>query len=163
MGGMRLLAIILAGVLAAPAAAQPPDVDLIIVYKSARSLMLLSRGQVVYAIRGIQLGPQPSGAKHFQGDGRTPEGHYLIDFVNPDSAYHLALHISYPSTDDVQFAAVEGRDPGGGIFIHGQPNDWYRRGPVPGDWTAGCIAVTNADIEMLWQSVPDGTPIDIEP
>ncbi len=164
---MRLLALAVLGSLipwAASCDAQGvPDVDQIVVYKSARELVLLSHGRAVYTIRDIHLGPQPSGAKHFQGDGRTPEGHYTIDFGNPDSSYHLALHISYPSANDVAYAEAQGRAPGGDIFIHGQPNDWPHASPVPGDWTAGCIALANSDIELVWQSVADGTPIDIEP
>jgi murein L,D-transpeptidase YafK len=149
---------------AASGDAQPvPDVDQIVVYKAARSLVLMSHGQAAYTIHGIHLGPQPSGAKHFQGDGRTPEGRYVIDFGNPNSAYHLALHISYPSAADAAYAQAQGRDPGGDIFIHGQPNDWAHAEPIPGDWTAGCISLSNHDIELVWQSVTDGTPIDIEP
>jgi murein L,D-transpeptidase YafK len=110
----------------------------------------------------LQLGPHPVGPKHFEGDGRTPEGHYTIDRGNPRSAYHLSLHISYPDASDRAYAAAAGRAPGGEIFLHGQPNAF---GPVraPGDWTEGCIALTNSEIEEIWQRVGDGTPIDIEP
>jgi murein L,D-transpeptidase YafK len=138
-----------------------PDIDYIRVVKSARAMTLYSGGQAVYVIHGIQLGDAPLGHKHFQGDERTPEGRYTIDYGNPGSAYHLSLHISYPNARDVTFARSQGRSPGGLIFIHGQPNDWPA-GRVPGDWTDGCISVSNAEIEALYEAVPDGTVIDIE-
>lgn len=151
---------------AGAASAQPvphlPLIDAIVVLKGQRQMVLYSAGRAVWTIGGIQLGPQPMGAKHFQGDGRTPEGRYRIDRGNPDSAYHLALHISYPSPADLAFARAAGKNPGGAVFIHGQPNDWPA-GRAPGDWTEGCIAIDNDEIEALWQAVPDGTPIEIRP
>ena len=149
-------------VTAAPAAAQPIAVDRVLVEKAARRLTLFdAQGRVLRVYRGIQLGWTPVGAKHFVGDGRTPEGHYRIDWGKRDSDYHLALHISYPSPEDRAFAARNGRDPGGAIFVHGQPNGMARR--PGGDWTDGCIALSNAEIEELWTMVGDDTPIDIEP
>ncbi|MFC0683927.1 L,D-transpeptidase family protein [Novosphingobium clariflavum] len=136
-------------------------IDLIRVDKSERRMELWSGGRVVSVIEHIQLGDQPLGPKRFEGDERTPEGRYQIDWGNPDSAYHLSLHISYPNTADREYAAGQGRSPGGMIMIHGQPNGSDRR--PAGDWTDGCIAVSNAQIEMLWQSVGDGTPIEILP
>ena len=129
---------------------------------------LYAGGLLVRRIAHIQLGHDPVGPKRQQGDGRTPEGRYGIDGANPDSAYHLALHVSYPSPADIARARAGGYDPGGGIFIHGQPDDWrgheaHRGARVPGDWTDGCIALADDEIEALWDSVPDGTPIDIEP
>ena len=114
------------------------------------------------ATRACNSATHPSGHKHFEGDERTPEGRYLIDYRNPRSAYHLSLHISYPGADDRAYAAAHGRSPGGEIFIHGQPNA-LTEGREPGDWTDGCIAVSNAEIEELWREVPDGTPIEIRP
>ena len=140
-----------------------PQVDALVVHKAVRTLELFAGGELVGRITGIQLGPAPSGPKRFAGDGRTPEGRYVVDWGNDASAYHLSLHISYPSAADAAFAAAQGRSPGGAIFLHGQPNDWTGLGRVPGDWTAGCIALTDAQIEDLWQRVPDGTPILIEP
>lgn len=137
--------------------------DAVVVHKAARALDLYADGQLIRHIEGIQLGSQPVGAKHFAGDGRTPEGRYVIDRGNEGSAYHLSLHISYPSSDDAGYAAEQGGSPGGAIFLHGQPNDWAGPGRVPGDWTAGCIALSDAEIEALWQQVPDGTPIEIYP
>lgn len=152
----------LALALAAPAAAQPvPDVDLVRVEKSARTLTLFARGRPVRVYGGIQLGDEPAGAKRFQGDERTPEGRYLIDYGNPNSAYHLSLHISYPSATDRAYAAARGRTAGGDIFIHGQPNGMAGR--RDGDWTDGCIALSNAEIEEVWSLVGDGTEIEIVP
>lgn len=139
-----------------------PPVEYIRVLKSARQMQLYSGGQLVHVIQGIQLGDAPVGPKHFQGDERTPEGRYTIDYGNPTSSYHLSLHISYPSASDLAYASAQGRSPGGLIFIHGQPNDWSG-GRVPGDWTDGCIAVADAEIEALWEAVPDGATIDILP
>ena len=138
-----------------------PVIDLIRVDKSERRMELWSGGRVVRVIEHIQLGDEPIGPKRFAGDERTPEGRYRIDWGNPDSAYHLSLHISYPEAADRDYAAGQGRSPGGMIMIHGQPNGMDRR--PKGDWTDGCIAVSNAEIEMLWQSVGDGTPIEIVP
>jgi murein L,D-transpeptidase YafK len=139
-----------------------PEVDYLRVDKTARTITLYSRGRPVYTIGGIQLG-DPLGPKRFQGDRRTPEGRYIIDYGNSRSAYHLSLHISYPSWRDTAYAAAWGHRAGGAIFIHGQPND--RSGPdrVPGDWTDGCIAVSNEEIELLWDTVLDGATIDIAP
>ncbi len=139
-----------------------PDIDRIEVHKAERAMLLFSRGREVARIEGIQLGGQPAGAKHFEGDQKTPEGHYTIDFGKGDSAYHLALHVSYPNAADRAYAAARRVSPGGAIFIHGQPNDWPP-GRVPGDWTAGCIALSDAQIEALWAVVPEGTPVDIHP
>ncbi|MEO6716318.1 MAG: L,D-transpeptidase family protein [Novosphingobium sp.] len=150
-----------AGAAQAEAPLALPEIDYIRVVKSARAMTLYSGGQAVHVIHGIQLGDAPVGPKHFQGDERTPEGRYTIDYGNPGSAYHLSLHISYPSVRDVAYARSQGRSPGGLIFIHGQPNDWAA-GRVPGDWTDGCISVSNEEIEALYEAVPDGTVIDIE-
>ena len=97
-----------------------------------------------------------------QADQRTPEGRYVIDYGNRASAYHLSLHISYPAPRDIEAARAAGRPAGGQIFVHGQPNEFQRFG-VDGDWTDGCIALTNQEIEELWGLVGDGTPIDIQP
>lgn len=108
----------------------------------------------------IGLGFAPMGPKRFEGDGRTPEGSYVIDRRNPESLFHLSIGISYPDEADVAYAAARGREPGGDVFIHGGP----RRGIDPigvRDWTAGCIAVTDREIEEIYAMVPDGTPIDI--
>lgn len=146
--------------LAAPA--QPLTVDLVLVDKSDRTLTLLSGGFPLKTYGGLQLGDAPLGPKHFEGDERTPEGRYTIDYRNPRSAYHLSLHISYPSAADRAYAAARGESPGGEIFIHGQPNA-LTAGRVRGDWTDGCIALSNGEIEELWRLVANGTPIEIRP
>lgn len=160
-GLASLLVLVFAGTARGEAPAGLPDVDLVRIDKSARTIMLYEQGEVVGTITGIQLGDEPSGQKRFRGDERTPEGRYVIDYGNPDSAYHLSLHISYPGEADRAFAAVAGRDPGGAIFIHGQPNGLAGR--MAGDWTDGCIAVSNAEIEWLWQVAGDGTVVEIVP
>ncbi|MET0364450.1 MAG: L,D-transpeptidase family protein [Sphingobium sp.] len=139
-----------------------PTVEHIVVRKAERTITLYAKSQPVHTITGIQLGDAPTGHKRFQGDERTPEGRYEIDYGNPDSSYHLSLHISYPNAADRANAEAQGRSPGGLIFIHGQPNA-LSAGRVPGDWTDGCIAVSNEEIEALWEAVPDGTVIDILP
>ncbi len=166
MRGRSLLALglMLAG---GAARAEPPSqlplVEHIVVRKAERVMELYAQGRLLYTIEGIQLGAAPVGPKRFQGDGRTPEGRYTIDYGNPDSSYDVSLHISYPNAQDAAYARAQGRRPGGLIFIHGQPNDWTKSDRVPGDWTDGCIAVSDEEVEALWHAVPDGTVIDIVP
>src|SRR3954454_9166210 len=128
--------------------------DQIIVNKTRRE-MLLIRGQSVLRSYRVALGRDPIGHKQREGDGRTPEGRYTIDRRNPKSRYHLALHISYPNAEDRARAKAAGVDPGGDIMIHGL-KDGVRR---EDDWTQGCIAVTNEEMEEIWSLVPEGTPI----
>ncbi|WP_395327415.1 L,D-transpeptidase family protein [Novosphingobium sp. BL-8H] len=142
------------------ASAEPlPPIDLVRVHKADRRMELWSGGQRVRVIEHIQLGDQPIGPKRFEGDERTPEGLYRIDWGNAQSAYHLSLHISYPNESDSAYAARYDRSPGGMIMIHGQPNGLAGR--AKGDWTDGCIAVSDAEMDMLWESVADGTAIEI--
>ncbi len=162
---MRKVVLVACLLLAGPAVAEDaslPTADFVLVDKSTRALTLYAEGRPLRTITGVQLGDAPAGHKHFQGDERTPEGRYTIDYANPDSSYWLSLHISYPNAEDRAYAEARGRSPGGAIFIHGQPN-WLPAGRLPGDWTDGCIALGNAEIELLWQTVPDGTPIEIRP
>ncbi len=135
--------------------------DYVLVDKSDRTLTLMRDGAAVKTY-AIGLGDAPEGHKQFEGDERTPEGLYEIDWRNPNSSYHLSLHISYPNAADVAFAAEQGRSPGGDIMIHGQPN-YLPLGTLPGDWTDGCIAVSNTEMNELWNAVPNGTPIEIIP
>jgi murein L,D-transpeptidase YafK len=121
--------------------------------------MLLLRGNVVLRSYRIALGRDPVGHKQHEGDGRTPEGRYVIDRRNPKSKYHLALHISYPNAEDVARAQTAGVEPGGDIMIHGLKDGEQRED----DWTQGCIAVTNQVMDEIWGLVPDGTVIVIEP
>ncbi len=138
--------------------------DRVLVEKNAHRLTLFRHNRPIGSYE-IALGRQPMGAKQFEGDNKTPEGRYVIDSRKRDSAYHRALHISYPGPADVASAAKQKRPAGGNIMIHGLPNGMESLGSLHRlrDWTAGCIAVTNSEIEELWQSIPDGTPIEIRP
>jgi murein L,D-transpeptidase YafK len=138
--------------------------DRVLVEKSARRLTLTRNGNAFKTYR-MALGRAPIGAKEYEGDQRTPEGIYTIDFHKPDSDYHLALHISYPEPRDVDRAAAQGLSAGSDIMIHGLPNGrrWIGRFHRHSDWTAGCIAVTDFEIEEIYRAVPDGTPIEIRP
>jgi len=162
MRALVLPVLLLLGTL--PAGAQDADgVALVHVEKGARRLSLIDgEGRVLRVYGGLQLGPAPQGPKHFAGDGRTPEGRYTIDYGNEASGYWLSLHISYPGAADRAFASARGLSPGGAIFLHGQPNSLHN-GRISGDWTQGCIALSNEEIEQLWALVPDGTPIQIDP
>ena len=144
-----------------PVGAAPPVADFILVDKSDRTLTLFTGGKLTKTYSDISFGDAPTGHKQFEGDERTPEGRYIIDTRNPNSAYHLSLRVSYPNAQDRAFAEAQGRDPGGDIFIHGQPNS-LPSGRLTGDWTDGCIAVSNAEMEQLWNAVPDGTTIEIQ-
>ncbi len=134
--------------------------DRILIEKGLRRLTLF-QGNNALTIYRIALGRQPVGPKREEGDNRTPEGVYLIDRRKPDSDFHRALHISYPNEEDRAQAAARGVSPGGDIMIHGQPN--AVGAPQKGDWTAGCLAVTNDEIEEIWRAVPNGTAVEIRP
>ena len=139
-------------------------IDRILVEKSARRLSIFRKANQIKSYR-IALGRNPLGAKKEEGDMKTPEGIYKIDGRNPQSSFHLALHISYPSDEDNKRAAARGVPPGFDIMIHGIQNG---RGCIGAfhrwkDWTAGCIAVTDEEIEELWRVTPDGTTIEIRP
>ena len=152
-----------------PAGAQLPSlahdpVDLVVVYKSERTLHLKRKGQIIRSY-DIALGAQPEGHKLLEGDNRTPEGVYTLDWRNANSQFYRSMHISYPHEDDQ--AAAQRRDvsPGGLNMIHGMPNG--RRAtdmnhPL-NDWTSGCIAVTNDEMDEIWSLVEDGTTIIIFP
>jgi murein L,D-transpeptidase YafK len=139
--------------------------DKVVVYKSERKMELLQQGEAIRTY-DISLGDSPVGHKQMEGDERTPEGDYTIDYRNPNSHYHLSLHISYPDKDDKENAKKKGVKPGGLIMIHGLPNkySWASKLFAGRDWTDGCIAVNDNDqIEEIWNLVPDGTPISILP
>ncbi|RYY46669.1 MAG: hypothetical protein EOP59_02435 [Sphingomonadales bacterium] len=139
-----------------------PATDRIIVEKSAHRMTLLKNGRVVRTYR-IALGRGGLGPKTRSGDNRVPEGTYRISGRNPDSAYHLSLRISYPTPSQAQAARARGIDPGGDIMIHGLRNGlgWIGTQHRRIDWTQGCIAVTNAEIEEIWRTVPDNVVIEI--
>ena len=147
----------------APAmAAVAQQADAIEVDKPLREMRLLRDGQIIRRYR-IALGGAPEGHKQREGDQRTPEGSYVIDWRNPRSIAHLSLHVSYPDADDSARAAAAGHSPGGNIMIHGLPNGWGLLGRLHRlrDWTDGCIGVTKAEMREIWSLVPDGTPIVI--
>jgi len=171
----RLAVLIFVGVVAfalydryAPSPAPPPlaplteQIDHILIEKSARQLTVFRDGKAVRSYQ-IALGFAPTGDKLQQGDGKTPEGTFAINRRNPKSSYHLSLGIDYPQTDDRKRAAAAGIDPGGEIFIHGQPNGLGKLATIPYDWTAGCIAVSDQEIEELWRVVSNGTTVEIRP
>ncbi len=138
--------------------------DKVVVYKSRRRLVLVRNGEALKSFK-IALGENPEGHKIRQGDSRTPEGEYILDRRNPESNFHLSIHISYPNRRDRMNAQKHGVSPGGNIMIHGLPNglEWIGKFHTVKDWTEGCIAVTNREIEEIWQAVEDGTPIEIHP
>jgi len=151
---------------AEPTATDPAlrKAEFLVIFKSKRRLGLyyaLDGKPVLLRSYDIDLGFSPRGDKSREGDGRTPEGTYYIDRRNAKSAYHLSLGLSYPDADDIAEARARGVDSGGDIFIHGGPTsirDRFKR-----DWTAGCISVTDDEIEEIWAMVPLGTPISIRP
>ena len=139
-------------------------VDRILVLKSKRQLKIFANGQLIKTY-SIALGRNPIGGKVFEGDKRTPEGFYTINDKNPHSGYYKNLGVSYPNPKDIEKAKKIGKKTGGDIKIHGIRNGigfigkfqrWY-------DWTAGCIALTNSDIDELYEHVNIGTPIEIRP
>lgn len=135
-----------------------PEVTRVQLHKSSRMLYLMHHEQVLKAYQ-VDLGFSPQGHKSQRGDGRTPEGVYIIDRRNPNSSYHLSIGLDYPNPTDVEVARAAGVSPGGDIFIHGEPRKFRRQR----DWTAGCIAVTNKEMEDIYAMVRDGTPIVISP
>lgn len=143
-----------------PAQTVKPPVDLVVVIKSARVMYLYVDGIPVKTFH-IGLGDNPIGDKRHSGDERTPEGAYILDWRNPDSLYDRSIHISYPNARDRAWSRAHGVDPGGNIMIHGQPvYDFEKR---TGDWTNGCIAISDQAMDILWRRVPMGTPIHIYP
>ena len=136
-----------------------PEVTRVVIFKGEHRMFLLN-GATILKSYGIDLGFQPRGAKRIRGDGKTPEGSYLIDRKNPGSDFHLSLGISYPNAADIAAAAALGQDAGGDIFIHGASGKLGQRGT---DWTFGCIAVSNREIEDIYAMVNEGTQVDLFP
>lgn len=136
-----------------------PEVTRVVIEKGQRRMHLLHHDRVLKSY-DMELGFAPEGHKQFEGDGKTPEGEYVIDRRNPNSRFHLSLGISYPNAQDIALARSQGKSPGGDIFIHG-------RGKYPGanrdDWTWGCIAVTDREMEDVYAMVRNGTPVSIRP
>src|SRR5579864_88656 len=146
------------------AAAPSIQADKIVILKSARTMTLLNGGKVLKNYK-VALGSVPIRPKQIEGDHKTPEGDYVIDSKNPHSQFHLSLHISYPSAADQQRARSMGSLPGGAIMIHGLARPFAYLGPLhrQTDWTDGCVAVTNAEIEEIWRLVRVGTRVEIRP
>jgi murein L,D-transpeptidase YafK len=138
--------------------------DKVVVLKSQRKLMLMSAEQTLRTYR-ISLGANPVGAKFRRGDHKTPEGLYTLNRRNARSQYYRSIHISYPNADDRARARKLGVSPGGDIFLHGWPNGYKPSAETEdlGDWTDGCIAVSDPEMDEIWQAVPNGTPIEIRP
>jgi murein L,D-transpeptidase YafK len=161
------LCLTLCAIAAALPAQQPASsqkADSVLILKKDHLLELLAAGKVIRTYK-VALGQGGLAPKQREGDGRTPEGHYVIDARSADSHYHKALHISYPNAEDRKRAASLGVAPGGAIMIHGLPNGKGYIGAAHRlyDWTLGCIAVTDDEIDEIWTLVPVGTPVEIRP
>jgi murein L,D-transpeptidase YafK len=138
--------------------------DHVIVTKKERTLTLLSLGRVLKTYK-VALGGDPAGPKSRQGDHRTSEGTYVLDRRNSHSQFYKSIHISYPDAKDRAQARKMGVSPGGDVYVHGLPNryQWVGASHRLRDWTDGCIAVTDEEMDEIWRAVPDGTPIEIRP
>ena len=141
-----------------------PKADRVVVLKSERRLVLM-KGDFVLKVFPIALGRYPKGHKQYRGDAKTPEGDYLLDFKLKDSHFYRAIRVNYPNARDKAKARALGKDPGGKIMIHGLPNKMSadRVGHPFIDWTQGCIAVNNVQMDQIWKIVDAGTPIEIHP
>lgn len=158
------LSITLLFIISLSAGETQPFADKVLVKKQERKMFLINNGKA-YREYSISLGDSPVGHKKQEGDEKTPEGNYIIDYRNPKSAYTLSLHINYPKTEDKLSAKKRGVSPGGQIFIHGSPNGMSLTevALTRMDWTDVCIAVTNEEIREIWKLVKNGTPIEILP
>jgi murein L,D-transpeptidase YafK len=138
--------------------------DRVIVLKKDRTLKLMSGDRILKTYK-IALGGNPVGAKQQEGDHKTPEGTYVLDRRNPKSKFYRSIHISYPNQEDRARAEALGVSPGGDIMLHGLPNHFGWLGSIhrQRDWTDGCIAVTDQEMDEIWSAVADDTPIEIRP
>ena len=160
-----LLVPLLCGICMAQNLAKPaPHADRVLVLKKERRLHLLSQGKVIRSYK-VALGGDPVGPKTRQGDHKTPEGVYILDSRHAHSHFYKSIHISYPNASDRAAARQKGVSPGGDVFVHGLPNGygWVGSSHRLKDWTDGCIAVTNEEMDEIWAVVADGTPIEIRP
>lgn len=157
-----MFTVLLLGMLAGDASTA--RVDQVLVVKSQHTLSLLAQGKVVHTYK-VALGRSLAGPKEQHRDHKTPEGHYVLDRRNATSRFYKSIHISYPNDGDRKRAAQLGVAPGGDIMIHGLPNGFGWLGAIHRamDWTDGCVAVTNAEMDEIWELVRDGTPIEIRP
>ena len=167
LGAVLVLGLGVYAALPAPSRPLPADavVSRMVVDKTRRRLMAYAADGTLLKTYRVALGQQPVGAKQVEGDLKTPEGHYTIDSKNAGSQYHKNLGVSYPSAADRARAKKLGKPPGGAIKIHGLPNGAFNFGRIHAisDWTWGCIAVTNDEVDELFRAVPVGTPIEIKP
>ena len=161
---MRLPALLVACLLTWLPGAYAETADLVRVLKGERKMTLLQNGKTIREYR-IALGRNPIGHKQQEGDKRTPEGTYKLDYKNPGSSFYKSIHITYPNRADKESARRRGVSPGGMIMIHGQPNGYAAAEAITQktDWTDGCIAMRNRDMDEVWQLVPVGTTIEILP
>jgi murein L,D-transpeptidase YafK len=161
---LRFALFLLSVSLYAPVSFAQSSVDFVRVVKSERKLILFSEGKVVQEFK-IALGGNPVGHKQQEGDLRTPEGSYILDYKKSDSAFYKAIHISYPNEHDIAAAKQRGVRPGGRIMIHGQKKRAGRFAFLSEfvDWTKGCIALKNEEMDVLWDLIAEGTKIEILP
>ncbi len=160
---MRFVLLIVLSALSLAVCAEP-TVSGVRVLKSERKLQLWAGPQLLHEFP-VALGSSPLGHKQQEGDGKTPEGRYVLDYRKADSAFYKALHVSYPNAQDLAAARARGVNPGGLIMIHGQKNGlgWLAFLSQRFDWTQGCIALRNEHMDILWRLTPLGTPVDIRP
>ena len=159
-----LMVLLLCGLVLARPVEKPLHADKVVVRKKERTLQLMSQGKAIKTYK-VALGGDPIGAKARQGDHKTPEGLYVLDSRNVHSQFYKSIHISYPNAHDRAAARQKGVSPGGAVFVHGLPKGyaWVGASHREKDWTDGCIAVTNQEIDEIWRAVTDGTPIEIRP
>lgn len=160
----KVLFIVLLLILQTPAGASAQKADGVLVIKSEKRLYLIHKGER-FASFPATFGAEPVGHKQMQGDERTPEGHYKLTYKNPKSKFYKSIHISYPNAKDRENARRLGVDPGGDIMIHGLKKDWEWAASIAQFflWTNGCIALSNKDMDLVWEAVDSGTPIEIRP
>jgi murein L,D-transpeptidase YafK len=164
---LAVLGVVIAAVIYAmfpPGAPPAATADRVVVLKDEHQMILMRNGAALKTYK-VSIGRSPIGPKTRAGDHRTPEGSYVVDWRNPKSKFHLSLHVSYPNARDIENARREGAQAGGDIMIHGIQNGlgWIGRFHRLVDWTDGCIAVTDAEMDQIWRTVPDGTLIEIRP
>jgi murein L,D-transpeptidase YafK len=138
--------------------------DYVLVVKSERTLYLLRDDEIIDSFR-VTFGTNPKGHKQREGDGRTPEGIYILDWKHSASDFHKSIHVSYPDENDKKKAAEDGSSPGGAIMVHGQKNGYAWLSPLARyvNWTDGCIALSNSDMDIVWAKVQSEIPIEIRP
>ncbi len=161
---MRFTALVFTLIIYATSFAAEREIDLVLVDKSEMKMYLLSEGRRLKEYH-VVFGGNPEGHKQQEGDERTPEGKYVLDYKKSDSSFYKSIHISYPNEEDKAKAEKMGVSPGGFIMIHGQKNGfgWLSWLMQRFNWTDGCIAVTNSEMDEIWQLVKVGTPIEIRP